>query len=71
VQVTTFGRRTRQEKKLKGNDVVEAELFQAEARRIEKLLFRVAWSYIRSVPSASLRFVQLWLKVSLELQSAQ
>ena len=46
VQVTTFGRRTRQAKKLKGNDVVEAELFQAEARRIEKLLFRVAWSYL-------------------------
>lgn len=25
---------------------MEAELFQAEARRIEKLLFRVAWSYL-------------------------
>ena len=25
---------------------MEAELFQAEARRIEKLLFRIAWSYL-------------------------
>ena len=25
---------------------MEAEVFQAEARRIEKLLFRVAWSYL-------------------------
>lgn len=30
----------------KGNDVVDAELFQAEARRIERLLYRIARSYL-------------------------
>ena len=39
-------------KKLKGNDVVDAVMFQAEALRIEKLLFRIAWSYMGSCPDA-------------------
>ena len=30
----------------KGNDVVDAVMFQAEVRRIEKLLYRIAWSYL-------------------------
>ena len=30
----------------KGNDVVDAVMFQAEIRRIEKLLYRIAWSYL-------------------------
>ena len=30
----------------KGNDVVNAVMFQAEIRRIEKLLYRIAWSYL-------------------------
>lgn len=46
MRITTFGRRTRQAKKLKGNDVVDAEMFQAEARRIERLLYRIARSYL-------------------------
>lgn len=30
----------------KGNDVVDAVTFQAEVKRIERLLYRVAWSYL-------------------------
>ena len=30
----------------KGNDVMDAVMFQAEIRRIEKLLYRIAWSYL-------------------------
>jgi len=30
----------------KGNDVVDAVTFQAEVKRIEKLMYRVAWSYL-------------------------
>ena len=41
-----FGKRTRNPKDLKGNDVVDAVMFQAEVRRIEKLLYRIAWSYM-------------------------
>ena len=37
-------------KKLKGNDVVDAVMFQAEALRMEKLLFRIAWSYMGNCP---------------------
>ena len=33
---------------LKGKDVVDALTFQAEIRRIEKLLYRIAWSYMGS-----------------------
>ena len=36
----------------KGNDVVDANVFQAEARRIEKLLYRIAWSYLGNVSDA-------------------
>ena len=32
----------------KGNDVVDAEMFQAEARRIERLLYRIARSYLNN-----------------------
>ena len=35
-------------RKQKGNDVVDAEMFQAEARRIEKLLYRIARSYLNN-----------------------
>ena len=31
---------------LKGNDVVNAETFQAEVRRIEKLLYHIAWTHL-------------------------
>ena len=41
-----FGKRTRKPKNSKGNDVVDAVMFQAEVRRIEKLLYRIAWSYL-------------------------
>ena len=30
----------------KGNDVVDAVTFQAEVKRIERLMYRVAWSYL-------------------------
>ena len=30
----------------KGNDAVDAVIFQTEIRRIEKLLYRIAWSYM-------------------------
>lgn len=30
----------------KGNDVVDAVTFSAEVKRIEKLMYRVAWSYL-------------------------
>ena len=39
-------------KKLKGNDVVDAVMFQAEALRMEKLLFRITWSYMGNHPDA-------------------
>ncbi|MBQ8537385.1 MAG: RNA polymerase sigma factor [Clostridia bacterium] len=35
-------------KRVKGNDVVDAVTFQREVKRIEKLLFRIAWSYLGS-----------------------
>ena len=38
--------RTRRPGNSKGNDVVDAVMFQAEIRRIEKLLYRIAWSYL-------------------------
>ena len=41
-----FGKRTRRPMNSKGNDVVDAVMFQAEIRRIEKLLYRIAWSYL-------------------------
>ena len=45
-----FGKRTRRLKDSKGNDVVDAVMFQAEVRRIEKLLYRIAWSYMGNNP---------------------
>ena len=41
-----FGKRTRRPRNSKGNDVVDAVMFQAEIRRIEKLLYRIAWSFL-------------------------
>ena len=45
-----FGKRTCKPKDSKGNDVVDAVMFQAEVRRIEKLLYRIAWSYMGNNP---------------------
>lgn len=33
-------------KKTKGNDAMNAATFQAEVKKIEKLLYRIAWSYL-------------------------
>ena len=45
-----FGKWTRRPRNSKGNDVVDAVMFQAEVRRIEKLLYRIAWSYMGNNP---------------------
>ena len=31
---------------MKGNGIVEAVTFQLEAKKIEKLLYRIAWTYM-------------------------
>lgn len=31
---------------MKGNDAVDAVTFQAQVKRIEKLMYRIAWSYL-------------------------
>ena len=36
----------------KGNDAVNAGLFQTEVRRIERLLYHIAWSHLGSGPDA-------------------